>query len=118
MENFHSLNALLCAAFEVPLFHAERSAACTPQLGVSGILVLDARKDGPAFKSGIKGTTRDQYGRLVIGDVITAFKGSSIKGAGDLYRALDKCKIGDEVDVEVLRENAKEHVTIILEGSG
>ena len=88
-----------------------------PQLGVSGILVLDARMDGPAFKSGIKGTTRDEYGRLVIGDVITAFKGSSIKGAGDLYRALDKCKIGDKVDVEVLRENAKEHVTITLEGS-
>lgn len=88
------------------------------QLGVSGILVLDARKDGPAFKSGIKGTTRDQYGRLVIGDVITAFKGAEIKGAGDLYRALDKCKIGDVVDMEVLRNDAKEHVTITLEGSG
>lgn len=54
------------------------------QLGVSGILVLDARKDGPAFKSGIKGTTRDQYGRLVIGDVITEFKGAKIKCAATL----------------------------------
>ena len=52
---------------------------CSVQLGVSGILVLDARKDGPAFKSGIKGTTRDSYGRLVIGDVITAFRGVPIK---------------------------------------
>ena len=43
--------------------------------------MLDARKDGPAFKSGIKGTTRDSYGRLVIGDVITAFKGVPIKCA-------------------------------------
>ena len=34
------------------------------QLGVSGILVLDARKGGPAYKAGIKGTTRDHYGRL------------------------------------------------------
>ena len=49
------------------------------QLGVSGILVLDARRDGPAYKAGIKGTTRDEYGRLVIGDVITAFKGIQIK---------------------------------------
>jgi S1-C subfamily serine protease len=46
---------------------------------VSGILVLDARKGGPAYKSGIKGTSRDEYGRLVIGDVITAFKGVPIK---------------------------------------
>lgn len=44
-------------------------------------MVLDARKDGPAFKSGIKGTTRDQYGRLVIGDVITEFRGVKIKCA-------------------------------------
>lgn len=40
------------------------------------------------------------------------------RGAGDLYRALDKCKIGDQVDVEVLRNDTKEHVTITLEGSG
>ena len=51
------------------------------QLGVSGILVLDARKGGPAWKSGIKGTSRDEFGRLVIGDVITAFKGMPIKCA-------------------------------------
>jgi len=49
------------------------------QLGVSGILVLDARKGGPAWKSGIKGTSRDEFGRLVIGDVITAFRGMPIK---------------------------------------
>lgn len=39
---------------------------CLPppaQLGLSGVLVLDARKGGPAFKAGIMGTTRDEYGR-------------------------------------------------------
>ena len=58
---------------------AYNTVCYTMQLGVSGILVLDARKGGPAYKSGIKGTSRDEYGRLVIGDVITAFKGVTIK---------------------------------------
>ena len=42
------------------------------QLGVSGVLVLEARDGGPAGKAGVKGTSRDEYGRLVLGDVIMA----------------------------------------------
>ena len=37
--------------------------------------------------------------------------------ASDLYRVLDKCEVGDIVDVEVLRENAKEHLSVTLEAS-
>ncbi len=36
------------------------------QLGVKGILVLNAREGGPAFKAGLQGTSRDEYGRLVL----------------------------------------------------
>lgn len=71
------------------------------QLGVQGILVLDARKGGPAWKSGIKGTSRDKYGRLVLGDIITALNGKRVRTASDLYKLLDKCSIGDQVDMEV-----------------
>lgn len=71
------------------------------QLGVQGILVLDARKGGPAWKSGIKGTSRDKYGRLVLGDIITALNGKRVRTASDLYKLLDKCSIGDKVDMEV-----------------
>ncbi|DBB12853.1 TPA: Protease Do-like 1, chloroplastic [Trebouxia sp. C0006] len=87
------------------------------QLGVQGILVLDARKGGPAWKSGIKGTSRDKYGRLVLGDIITAMNSKRVRTASDLYKLLDKCSIGDVIDMEVLRENNKEHVAITLESS-
>ena len=36
------------------------------QLGVSGVLVLDARDGGPADKAGVHGTTRDDYGRWAL----------------------------------------------------
>ncbi|DBA79043.1 TPA: Protease Do-like 1, chloroplastic, variant 2 [Trebouxia sp. C0004] len=71
------------------------------QLGVQGILVLDARKGGPAWKSGIKGTSRDKYGRLVLGDIITAMNSKRVRTASDLYKLLDKCSIGDVIDMEV-----------------
>ena len=32
----------------------------------AGILVLNAREGGPAFKAGLMGTSRDEYGRLVL----------------------------------------------------
>lgn len=49
------------------------------QLGVRGVLVLSAREGGPASKAGIKGTSRDGYGRLVLGDIIVAFNGTPVK---------------------------------------
>eukprot|EP00873_Tetraselmis_striata_P000750 jgi/Tetstr1/421014/TSEL_001097.t1 len=80
------------------------------QLGVQGILVLDARKGGPAWKAGIKGTTRDDYGRLVIGDIIVTPGLGLVQGAGQEDG-------GDTLDLEVLRERSKEHVEVTLEES-
>lgn len=40
------------------------------------------------------------------------------RNTSDLYKALDKCKVGDTLDLELLREHgeqAKEHVKVTLE---
>lgn len=87
----------------------------TSQLGVNGILVLSVKDGGPASKAGVKGTSRDSYGRLVLGDIIIGADGKKIKTAADLYRALDKCKVGQNVDLELLRQDSKEHVQVTLE---
>jgi S1-C subfamily serine protease len=60
----------------------------------AGILVLNAREGGPAWRSGIRGTSRDEYGRLVLGDIITAINGNKIRNSSDLYRLLDKSRVG------------------------
>lgn len=49
------------------------------QLGVQGILVLDARESGPAGSAGVHGTKRDQNGRLVLGDIITGFNNMRVR---------------------------------------
>ncbi|KAL6783867.1 DEG1A [Auxenochlorella protothecoides x Auxenochlorella symbiontica] len=95
-------------------FAPEQSAE---QLGVRGVLVLDARKGSPADEAGIKGTSRDEYGRLVLGDIIISIDGARVKTGSDLFRALDKRSVGDALDVEVLRGNDRSHVAITLAAS-
>ena len=91
--------------------------ASTSTLGVNGILVLSVRDSGPAAKAGIKGTSRDSYGRLVLGDIIIGANGKKVKLAADLYRALDKVKVGQTVDLELLRTDSKEHVQVTTESN-
>ncbi|CAH8360983.1 unnamed protein product [Eruca vesicaria subsp. sativa] len=85
------------------------------QLGVSGVLVLDAPPSGPAGKAGLQSTKRDGYGRLILGDIITSVNGTKVTNGSDLYRILDQCKVGDEVTVEVLRGDHKEKISVTLE---
>ncbi|KGN51390.1 protease Do-like 1, chloroplastic [Cucumis sativus] len=85
------------------------------QLGVSGVLVLDAPANGPAGKAGLLPTKRDAYGRLILGDIITSVNGKKVTNGSDLYRILDQCKVGDKVTVEVLRGDHMEKIPVILE---
>ncbi|CAD5190676.1 protease Do-like 1, chloroplastic [Musa acuminata AAA Group] len=85
------------------------------QLGVSGVLVLDAPANGPAGKAGLQPTKRDAYGRLILGDIITSVNGKKVTNGSDLYRILDQCKVGDTVTVEVLRGDHKEKISVVLE---
>ncbi|THU63564.1 hypothetical protein C4D60_Mb01t17150 [Musa balbisiana] len=85
------------------------------QLGVSGVLVLDAPANGPAGKAGLQPTKRDAYGRLILGDIITSVNGTKVTNGSDLYRILDQCKVGDTVTVEVLRGDHKEKISVVLE---
>ncbi|CAI5519537.1 unnamed protein product [Closterium sp. Naga37s-1] len=86
------------------------------QLGVAGVLVLDAPPSGPAGKAGIRPTTRDSYGRLVLGDIITGIDGNTVRNGSDLYRILDRCKVGQKVEARVLRGDNEVTITITLEG--
>lgn len=56
--------------------------------------------------------------RSALNTLLTREGAVSCRGAGDLFRVLDRCEIGEVIDVEVLRDDAKEHVSITLEGSG
>lgn len=88
------------------------------QLGIEGILVVEVPPGGPAYKAGMKPTTRDEYGRIQLGDVIQKVNGQPITKQQDLFRLLDECKIGDTVKMEVLRDGKPKTLSVTLAERG
>ncbi|CAL5218990.1 g745 [Coccomyxa viridis] len=86
------------------------------QIGVEGILVLEVPEGGPAARAGINGTYRDERGRVILGDVITAIDGKEIKLQRDLFQILDEKRPGDKIKLEVLRNGEKMAFDIELGG--
>ncbi|KAK9833357.1 hypothetical protein WJX84_002035 [Apatococcus fuscideae] len=84
------------------------------QLNVEGILILDIPSGSPADLAGLKGTSRQANGELTLGDVITGVNGKTIKAQKDLFGALDELKVGDKVQLEILRDGKKMNVEVTL----
>lgn len=87
------------------------------KLGQEGILVLQVIDNGAASKAGIQPTTRNKYGEIVLGDIITKIDDYEIKSRDDLLLTLEKYKPGDEVEVTYLRADKKRKVTLELGGN-
>ncbi|MGC1183091.1 S1C family serine protease [Legionella sp.] len=74
------------------------------RLGVhKGILIADVLPNTPASKLHLKGTYRDNWGRVVLGDVIVALNGHSVDNYDALYNLLTEIKIGEKITLSVQR---------------
>ena len=87
------------------------------QIGETGVLILDVPPGTPAAAAGIRGTSRDDRGRLVLGDIITSLDGKEVKTQRDLFNALDERRPGDKVRVGLTRDGRKGvEVEVVLGG--
>lgn len=86
----------------------------TRQLGAEGVLILDVQRGGPADKAGLRPTYRDDFGRIVVGDIMVEIKGVRIKDDAVLFETLDSCKVGDTISVKVLRNGTEKEVKLTL----
>lgn len=78
-----------------------------------GLLVRYTFPGGSADEAGLKGLTSDG-GTTFLGDVITSMDGEKISNLDDLYRFLDKKKIGETIDVTVFRRGSQVTVPVKL----
>ncbi|MGH7926617.1 MAG: S1C family serine protease [Candidatus Binatia bacterium] len=85
------------------------------RLGVNGVLVVDVAPGGAAAKAGIRPTRREASGRVRLGDVITAIDGKKTGSPNELFLILEKYRVGDSVNVSVLREGKSAQAKITLE---
>ena len=91
------------------------SANIAARLNIEGALVLGVVPGGPAAKIGLRPTTRDTNGRLVLGDILVRIGTHRLKSADDLFKAMDTYKVGDKVEIEFLREEKVQTLETVLE---
>ncbi|KTD63352.1 DegP protease (Do-like, S2-serine-like) [Legionella spiritensis] len=76
------------------------------RLGVrKGILIAEVLPNTPAAGIGLRGTHRDGWGRIQLGDVIVALNGHPVRNYDDLYNLLTDIKVGERVTLTVNRHN-------------
>jgi S1-C subfamily serine protease len=85
------------------------------RLGVVGVLVVDVVTGGAAAKVGIRPTRREASGRVRLGDVITAVDGKRTESPNELFLTLEKYRVGDTVNVTLLRDGKTVQTKITLE---
>jgi S1-C subfamily serine protease len=83
------------------------------RLGVKkGILVADVIPNTPADHAKLRGTYRDNWGRIVLGDVIVAINAHPVSNYDNLYHMLSEIKVGEQVTVSIQRGNKQMDVKL------
>ncbi len=83
--------------------------------GIEGAGVRVVVERSAADRAGLRGASRTRTGRLVLPDVIVGIDGKKIKSSIDLFRALDRYKIGDEVEIAFVREGKEQTLRVKLQ---
>ena len=85
------------------------------QLGIKkGALVLKVVPNSAAAKAGLRGTGRNEEGRIELGDVIVAVDGKAIESSEDLYTTLQQYQPGNTVTLTLLRNGKRQEVKTTL----
>jgi S1-C subfamily serine protease len=85
------------------------------RFGVNGVLVVDVVPGSAAAKAGLRPTRREASGRVRLGDVITAIDGKKVLSPNELYLTLENYKVGDAVNVSLMRDGKVVQAKLTLE---
>ena len=89
----------------------------TERAGIEGALILDIVKGSAAEKAGIQPTRRNRRGEIILGDIITKVDGQEVESNTDLILLLEKYKAGDEVALDLIRNEKEEKIKVVLGSS-
>ena len=79
-----------------------------------GVLIWQIAPGGPAANAGLRGLTQTENGDVEIGDVIVGIDNEKVANTDELYRILNKHAVGDQVDVQILRNGRRMSVPVRL----
>lgn len=88
------------------------------QLGVTGVVIGDVMAGTSAAKAGLRGTSRDEFGQLQIGDIITAIDNQRVRNFSDYDNILANKKIGQPVKISYIRNGKTKNAEVRLMNIG
>jgi S1-C subfamily serine protease len=86
----------------------------TERLDIKGALIINVHSDSTAEEVGLRGTTQI-LGGVILGDIIIAIEGNKIESYDDLRDELERYKVGDTVDLIIIREEQPMEISVQLE---
>lgn len=87
------------------------------RLGIEGILIINIQAGSAAETAGLRGTKR-KNGKIIFGDIIKSINNNKITSYNDLRNEMDRYRVGDQVILEIMRDNKLIHYPITLEEVG
>jgi S1-C subfamily serine protease len=84
------------------------------RLGVRGVLIINVQKGTSAEAAGLRGT-RQRGAEIVLGDIIISVNDKPVSSYDDLRNEFDKYKIGDVINLGVLRDSKTVTIAVKLE---
>lgn len=79
-----------------------------------GTLIWQVAPGGPAANAGLRGLTQTDNGDVEIGDIIVGIDNEKVDNTDDLYRVLNKRAIGEQVQVQIVRNGRRTSVPVRL----
>lgn len=80
----------------------------------SGVLIVSVLPGGAAANAGLRGVVQTEDGDLELGDIIVAIDGEKVATNDDLFKILDKHKVGETVSLEIFRQGQRTTVPVRL----
>ncbi len=72
-----------------------------------GVLVMQVVAGGAGANAGLRGVTQTENGDVEIGDIIVGIDNQKVGNTDDLYRILDKHQLGDNVQLQIVRNGRR-----------
>src|SRR5688572_27226876 len=79
-----------------------------------GVLIVQVARGGAAAQAGLRGLQPTEEGDVELGDIIVGIDNDKIANSDDLFRVLDKHKVGDVVQVQIWRAGRNMSVAVRL----
>jgi putative serine protease PepD len=79
-----------------------------------GVLIWQVAQGGAAESAGLRGLQQTDDGSVELGDIIVGIESEKVGNSDDLSRVLDKHKVGDSVNVQIVRNGKRMTVPVRL----